>query len=110
MFPPLRLLVLTPEETVEILHIVQEALTNIRKHARATNVAVSLGVDDGDLALIIEDDGVGIPESLGAIRIGNGLRNMRERASVLRGDIVFLPRKPKGTTVALRIPLASINI
>ncbi len=97
---------LSPEETVEILHIVQEALTNIRKHARAANVEVSLGVEGGDLRLIIMDDGVGIPEPYGAFRIGNGLRNMRERTSVLSGEIDFQPRTPKGTTVSLRIPMS----
>jgi signal transduction histidine kinase len=96
---------LNPEETVEVLHIVQEALTNIRKHARATNVEVALRNEGSEIYLVIQDDGIGIPESYGAIRIGNGLRNMRERTNVLRGDIFFLPRKPKGTKVELRIPL-----
>jgi signal transduction histidine kinase len=99
---------LNPEETVEVLHIVQEALTNIRKHARATNVEVTLHIEDAELSVIIQDDGIGIPETYGAIRIGNGLRNMRERTSVLRGEIVFLPREPKGTKVELRIPVPEV--
>jgi two-component system, NarL family, sensor histidine kinase DevS len=101
---------LTAEQTVEILHIVQETLTNVRKHARATSVDVSLGRDDGDLELVIEDNGVGLNPERTQNSSGHGLRNMRERAHALGADIQFEPRTPSGTRVTLRVPLNGKNI
>jgi len=94
---------LTAEQTVEILHIAQEALTNVRKHARASRVNVDLMMLDEDLFLTIKDDGVGIKPNL--MTVGYGLRNMRERANSLKGDIVVEPGETLGTQVVLRVPL-----
>lgn len=96
---------LTPEQTVEILHIVQEALGNIRKHARASQVDISARAQENELVLSVEDNGVGLsPDRIDAAT-GYGLRNMRERASSLIGQVQFEPREGGGTRVLLRIPL-----
>jgi signal transduction histidine kinase len=97
---------LTPVQTVELLHIAREALTNIRKHARASQVDVVLLAQAGALSLTIEDNGVGIdPEQAGEAG-GNGLRNMRERAQALGGSFEIGRREPNGTLVELVIPVA----
>jgi signal transduction histidine kinase len=96
---------LTPEQTVEILHIAQEALTNVRKHARATHVQVRLDLETLDMVLSIEDDGIGFDLKQKGLTVGNGLRNMHERAGALQGEISFKPRSPKGMRVMLRVPV-----
>lgn len=96
--------VLTPEQTVEVLHIVQEALTNVRKHARARNVAVSVWLEDGEFHLEVADDGIGLqPNPLRSG--GHGLLNMRQRASHLGGTLDVAPARPRGTRVRLQVPL-----
>ncbi len=96
---------LTPEQTVEVLHIVQETLTNVRKHARASRVDVSLSQADGHLELQIEDNGVGLNTARAQSSGGHGLRNMRERAHALGGDIQYEPGARSGTRVRLTLPL-----
>lgn len=95
---------LTSEYTVEILHIAREALTNIRKHARASQVVISLTHQPQALALKIADNGIGFDPELQSM--GNGLHNMQERAQLLKGNIVFSPRAEKGMSVDILIPLA----
>ncbi len=96
---------LSAEQTVEILHIVQETLTNVRKHARANNVDISLGHDGEDLLLRIKDDGIGFSDASVAESTGHGLKNMRERAMALHGDIRIERNGAGGTVVILRLPL-----
>lgn len=95
----------TPEQTVEILHIAQEAVSNIQKHAHASSVDITLSYNGRDLALEIIDDGVSIgPKDLQRSR-GNGLRNMQDRAAALMGDIQVTPRIEGGTMVKLVVPI-----
>jgi signal transduction histidine kinase len=96
----------TPEQTVEILHIAQEALANVQKHARASEVDILMNYDGRDLFLEILDNGISIePKDLQRSR-GNGLRNMQERASSLDGDIQVTPRVEGGTAVRLVVPIS----
>jgi signal transduction histidine kinase len=96
----------SPEQTVEILHIAQEALSNVQKHARASEVDILLNFDGKDLFLEILDNGVSIePKDLQRSR-GNGLRNMQDRASSLNGDIQVTPRVEGGTVVRLVVPIS----
>ncbi len=96
---------LSPESTVEILHIGQEALTNIRKHARASCVDILLNVKDDSIILEIEDDGVGFISAGGARSSGNGLYNMQERARAIEGKLEIVPAEETGTCIRLHIPL-----
>ncbi len=95
---------LSPEQTVEMLYIAREALTNIRKHAHASQVDIILTGRPGELALAIEDNGTGIDLERAAGGDGNGLRNMRERALALGASIEISPRESDGTVVELVIP------
>lgn len=93
---------LGPEEHLHVLRIVQEALTNVVKHAQATRVAVRTGVEDDAVLVEVCDDGVGLPAEAGE-GTGRGIANLRHRAAALGGSIVFA-RRTAGTCVALRIP------
>jgi signal transduction histidine kinase len=87
-----------------VFRIFQEALTNVARHANATEVRVDLRLERGRLKLSIADDGVGIAEGLQ--RTGSlGLLGMRERARRLDGECVITRREPHGTLVSLTVPL-----
>jgi signal transduction histidine kinase len=85
----------------QLLAVVNEALSNIVRHARARRVDVVMDVGD-DLVLKIEDDGVGIPET----GRRSGLRNMAERAESLGGSFATRPRQGGGTTLIWSVPLS----
>lgn len=83
-----------------VLAVLQEALSNAARHARATHVSVTLGVRGDLLTLRVEDDGVGIPE--GGRR--SGLRNMAGRAAALGGTFEVRPREGGGTVLDWQAP------
>ncbi|MFG2090543.1 MULTISPECIES: GAF domain-containing protein [unclassified Spirillospora] len=84
-----------------LLAVVREALSNVARHARATETMVVIDVGDEDLTLRVEDDGVGIPQ--GGRR--SGLRNMSDRAGGLGGDCTTRDRPGGGTVLVWRVPL-----
>lgn len=86
---------------VAIYRIVQEALTNVARHARAQDCEVRLALD-GDVRLEIADNGVGLPL---ALRSGVGLQSMRERAEELGGECRAEARPGGGTRVLVRLPV-----
>ena len=95
---------LSPEGGSALFHIAKEALNNIRKHAAATSVEVSLRARDGLVSLVIADDGTGFDASIERPEQHNGLRNMASRARAAGGtlDIVSTPRS--GTRIRVDIP------
>jgi signal transduction histidine kinase len=99
---------LAPHDALQLLHIVQEALTNVLKHARASAVAVRVAFEDALLAVDIVDNGAGAaqppPDAHSAVqRGGRGRANMRSRAQRLGGQIEWQPQSP-GMRVSLRAP------
>lgn len=92
--------------------IVQESLTNIRRHARAKTVCVTLMVDDKTLNLTVEDDGVGfdlaLPRNGGTDSYSLGLLGIRERASGVGGDVSIVSAPGKGCTVRLSCALDAL--
>lgn len=95
-----------------IFSIVQEAVNNVKKHARARNVWIRLRVGDGEVIVTVEDDGLGF--SLAQIerdyveRGSFGLFNMRERAELIEGSLEIETSEAipnQGTTVTLHAPL-----
>lgn len=91
--------------------VVQEALTNIVRHAQAKNATITVECDIVAVHLRIEDDGMGISTSreLGGKNnesSGVGLLGMRERIQALEGTISIEDRKPSGTTVQCRLPIS----
>jgi PAS domain S-box-containing protein len=98
---------LAPENTVATAayRITQEALTNVARHAGANHVDVSLSASGGVLRLAVRDDGCGFAaEALGEFG-GLGLLGMRERASLVGGDLVVESRVGSGTQVSFQVGL-----
>jgi signal transduction histidine kinase len=85
--------------------VLQEALTNVARHAGATKVVVELKREESALELLVRDDGVGfdVRRALGAVS-GVGLRGMRERVTLLGGSIQIESRPGQGTVVRARVP------
>jgi len=98
---------LKPRIELQLVRIVQEALTNVRKHARATSVRVDIRRRDDDIIVVIGDDGVGF--NLAArTRSENprfGLTTMRERAESAGGRLSIESTPGRGTTVTFSMPL-----
>jgi signal transduction histidine kinase len=92
---------LTPVRGEHVLSVVNEALSNAVRHARASQVKITGVYDAGRLKIIIEDNGIGLPDDP---RPGYGLRNMRDRARLLGGQIEISPANGRGTRVSLDIP------
>jgi len=99
-----------PETALQLQRIIQEALTNIRKHAQAKTVHVDLQLQgDGWLNLTIADDGRGFDPDLPRGRKHLGLSTMRERAESLGGDISIVTGSGQGTRVTVTLPLQEIG-
>ena len=86
----------------ELLPVLREALSNVARHAEATEVEVRLTAIDGLLTLRVEDNGVGPSDTPGD---GRGLRNMQARAEQLGGTFTLTARPPKGTRLEWCVPL-----
>lgn len=104
--PKVTVLGLNDAQTDELVYVVQEALNNIRKHAYARNVDLSLKRENDHVQLTIDDDGVGF-DMQDASGGGNGLRNMRERANAMGGDVKIWSQKGKGTHIQFSVPVSS---
>ena len=99
---------LSPESETALYRIMQEALTNVAKHAHASQVSVILERRSDTAHLIIEDDGVGFDVLLAGASGGGpcGLVGMRERATLLGGTLDIESSATGGTTLIARIPLS----
>jgi signal transduction histidine kinase len=86
-----------------LYRIVQEALTNVVKHARARAVSIVLAQSSGTVAAVIEDDGRGFVPDTGAD--GLGLVGMRERLALLGGKLKIESSADAGTTIVAEVPL-----
>ena len=87
-----------------VYRLVQEAFTNVKKHARATKVRLSVAVRDDDVVLSVADDGAGFDPH--ADTAGFGLRGMRERAALVGGTL-DVESGEAGTTVRAQVPIRS---
>lgn len=100
---------LSPHSEVQVIRVVQEALTNVRKHADATQVVVRVTERGDDVTVEIEDDGRGF-DAYGAggaaDGLGFGLRCMRERAVLAGGRLSVDSGPGRGTRVSMALPRA----
>ncbi len=96
---------LSQEMEAALYRMVQEALTNVVKHARAEHVSVLLDRRGGRVTLVVEDDGCGFDIGVDNGR-GLGLTGIRERAAMLGGDAAVESRLGAGTTVRVTVPNA----
>ncbi len=95
-----------PSVSIAIYRIVQEALTNIVKYARARTVNVELGTSGDTLTLLIEDDGVGISPGAQSNHLSHGIAGMRQRVRALHGEFAIARRAEGGTMIEVNIPIA----
>ena len=102
---------LPPDLEVACFRFVQEAFTNVVRHAQATRVTVRLRKRDGDLELTVEDDGVGfdVAETFENAAKGEsiGLLGMRERAQLASGEMEILAAEGQGAIIRARFPLGA---
>lgn len=99
----------TARQADEFLHIAQEALANIRKHAEAATIQMRFQFSDGLLQMVIADDGKGFDPAIARGGRGNGLRNMRERARALHGEFRLESRPGDGSQVIIMAPIEKRN-
>ncbi len=103
---------LDPELESTVYRIVQEALTNVSRHAEASRAVVQISERGGNVVASVTDDGKGMPgaERLGprgdGLEGGFGMGGMRERAELVGGELEFRPAPERGTRVSLTVPLA----
>lgn len=98
---------LSPARQRSIFMTVQEALANIARHAKATEVQVSLLDEAEQITLTISDNGRGFDSKDKSMRVGHGLANMRTRARDMGGSFTIESAPGLGTTITLRIPHSS---
>ena len=97
--------VITDEERATALfRVLQETLTNVARHANATEVKVRLAEDNGCLTLEVQDNGRGVSDEHLSGCGSLGILGMRERARLLGGDLRIASAVGEGTTVMVRIP------
>ncbi|MFN8459308.1 MAG: sensor histidine kinase [Anaerolineae bacterium] len=97
---------LSPTQVGHLLTVANEALSNVARHAQASQVQLKAGVIDGRLYLEIKDNGHGLPADYVA---GYGLRNMQDRARMLGGEMSVESQPGHGTAVTVTIPWGEVN-
>jgi signal transduction histidine kinase len=102
---------LSPEATIAVYRVVQEALSNVERHAQAETVLVACDVTASTLTIEIEDDGIGFdPSEMEQPREsgqGLGLLGIRERLALIGGTCVIESQRGQGTRIVVRVPLGS---
>ena len=96
-------LTLSPLAETQLVRIVQEGLTNVRKHAQASSVQLKLMTHEGWLCMTIVDDGIGIQQDVSCSHFG--LQTMRERAESVGGSLTVSSIRNHGTRIELYLPL-----
>ena len=99
---------LPPEMETALYRCIQESLTNVVRHARASRVTVTLVHNAQGLAVRIEDDGIGFePDSLSISPDHTGLTGMRERVKLLGGELRIKSESGRGTRITINVPRLS---
>ncbi len=96
-----------PEEPTQIhlFRIAQEALSNVIRHSQATEINVQLLGGKEKATLLIQDNGNGFDYDPGHPPAGNGIRNIRDRVSILRGGLNIVAAPGEGCTITIKIPM-----
>lgn len=97
---------LRPEVETTLYRVLQEALTNVAKHAAATRIGVIFRVSARDVVMMVEDDGIGFsedPENASSLSLG--LKGARERLALISGNLEIETSPGGGTTVLVSVPL-----
>jgi len=98
---------LSPEIEITCFRVVQEALTNIKKHAEAKKVSIKFEFGNQFISIIIRDDGIGFDKNL--YEGGYGILGMKERVEILKGKFEISSFIGKGTQIYVSIPLRGVT-
>jgi signal transduction histidine kinase len=101
-----KLAYLTPQNVLHVLRIMQEAFTNVLKHAGASRIRVATRTETGRVLIDVSDDGIGMTAAAPGPR-SHGLANMRRRTEALGGELRVTP-SGHGTTVTLSLPVVAV--
>jgi signal transduction histidine kinase len=97
-------LVISPDDSITLFRIMQESLTNIARHARASMIEITLLCDRNTINLTISDNGIGIQDDKLSSKNSFGLIGMKERADTLGGTFEIRCESGKGTKVIVSFP------
>ncbi|MFO0586934.1 MAG: sensor histidine kinase [Polyangiaceae bacterium] len=103
----------SPRAAMTAFRLVQEALTNVGRHAQATRVDIRITSEESELTIVVLDDGIGIDASRAAKggAAGVGLLGMRERVHAVGGTLVIRDRSPeRGTEVRCQVPCFPMSV
>jgi len=87
---------------IQIYRILQEAISNVCRHAQARRIRLSIGTSGSDVLFTLEDDGRGFDWTKKHGEAGRGLNNIRSRASLIEAEVQWLPRQGGGSMFTLR--------
>ena len=96
---------LSSDISTAVYRIVQEAMTNAVRHSQASQVGIRLFMDQGRLTVEVVDDGKGFAVNEESLETGFGLTGMKERASLVGGDLWWQSSPGKGTLITCRVPV-----
>jgi two-component system nitrate/nitrite sensor histidine kinase NarX len=94
---------LPPDVQVQVLHVVQEALSNVRKHAGASHITLEV-IKGLQWSFVVRDDGVGFDLERSRSESHVGLKIMRERARQIGAEVQVISSPGEGTAVTLKLP------
>jgi signal transduction histidine kinase len=101
---------LPPETEAAVYRVVQEALHNVAKHSQAHSVTVQISQQNGELHLLIQDDGIGIQGKVSSSRGRSfGLAGIKERIKILGGRVRTSSTRGKGTRIEVSVPAGHAN-
>ncbi len=96
----------TADQAIVLFRICQESMSNIAKHAKASNVKIKLGTEINEIVMIVCDDGIGVKPGDTFKPNSFGLRGMQERVSALFGTFHIEQLEPQGTKIVVRLPIS----
>jgi signal transduction histidine kinase len=102
--PPESLGDIAPDTAIALYRIVQEGLTNVLRHSRASRFRLDLLRDHAELRLTMTDNGIGLPETFNPSNLSHGLSGMRQRARAMGGNVAWKTTPGGGTTIEVVIP------
>lgn len=100
-------LIVGSRQRLSLERVLREAVTNALKHAQPGRIGVSVAQEDGDLLLLVQDDGE--TSSTISPSAGRGLRNMVSRMAEAGGTVAFNPAVPHGSAVEIRLPFSKLK-
>lgn len=102
---------LNEEQVIIVFRMIQEVLNNILKHAKATTITVTLQATEKNITLSVKDDGIGYDtQRLDETQTGIGLKNLKQRAGMVNGQVEVISAPGSGTQVIIRLHPLSNNL